>query len=150
MGVNREQPCRSVGGVFGGTLRKKRRAFVNPARFAAFTRKPSAAPFMNRTQFEHIIRAASRISDDGEIVVIGSQAIHAQEMKLLPIAYISERPTCTPATTPNAPTILILPLASLTIHGHEVPMRSSFSMADVTQKLPWRQQFVILRQGPNT
>jgi hypothetical protein len=36
---------------------------------------------MNRTQLENIIRAASRISDDGEIVVIGSQAIHAQEMR---------------------------------------------------------------------
>jgi hypothetical protein len=33
---------------------------------------------MNRTQLEHIIRAASRISDDSEIVVIGSQSIHAQ------------------------------------------------------------------------
>jgi len=40
---------------------------------------------MNRTQLEHIIRAASRISDDAEIVVIGSQAVHAQEMKLPPI-----------------------------------------------------------------
>ena len=36
-----------------------------------------------------IIRAASRISDDAEIVV-GSQAIHAQDMRLPPIAYISE------------------------------------------------------------
>ena len=45
---------------------------------------------MNRTQLEHIIRAASRISDDREIVVIGSQAVHAQEMRLPPIAYVSE------------------------------------------------------------
>lgn len=30
---------------------------------------------MNRIQLEHIIRAASQISDDSEIVVIGSQAI---------------------------------------------------------------------------
>jgi hypothetical protein len=30
---------------------------------------------MNRTQLEHIIRAASRISDDSEIVVIGSQSV---------------------------------------------------------------------------
>jgi hypothetical protein len=34
---------------------------------------------MNRTQLEHIIRAASEISGDSEIVVIGSQAIHAPE-----------------------------------------------------------------------
>jgi hypothetical protein len=45
---------------------------------------------MNRTQLEHIIRAASRISDDAEIVVIGSQAVHAQDMRLPPIAFISE------------------------------------------------------------
>jgi hypothetical protein len=30
--------------------------------------------------FEHIIRAASQISGDTEIVVIGSQTIHAQEI----------------------------------------------------------------------
>src|SRR5580693_5983694 len=45
---------------------------------------------MNRTQLEHIIRAASQISDDTEIVVIGSQSVHAQAMKLPPIAFISE------------------------------------------------------------
>ena len=44
---------------------------------------------MNRTQLEHIIRAASQISGDTEIVVIGSQAIHAQDMKLPPIVFQS-------------------------------------------------------------
>jgi len=44
---------------------------------------------MNRTQLEHIIRAASEISGDSEIVVIGSQAIHAQHMKLPTIAFQS-------------------------------------------------------------
>jgi hypothetical protein len=44
---------------------------------------------MNRTLLDHIICAASRISDDAEIVV-GSQAIHAKDMRLPPIAYISE------------------------------------------------------------
>jgi hypothetical protein len=33
---------------------------------------------MNRTQLEHIIRAASAISEDDEVIVIGSQAIHGQ------------------------------------------------------------------------
>jgi hypothetical protein len=42
---------------------------------------------MNRIQLEHIIRAASQISDDTEIVVVGSQAIHAQNIKLPPIAF---------------------------------------------------------------
>jgi hypothetical protein len=45
---------------------------------------------MNRTQLEHIIRAASEISGDSEIVVIGSQAIHALRMELPPIAFQSD------------------------------------------------------------
>jgi hypothetical protein len=56
---------------------------------------------MNRTQLEHIIRAASRISDDAEIVVIGSQAIHAQDMKLPPIAYLSEEADVYPRNHPE-------------------------------------------------
>jgi len=56
---------------------------------------------MNRTQLEHIIRAASRISDDSEIVVIGSQAVHAQEMRLPPIAYTSEEADVCPRNYPE-------------------------------------------------
>ncbi len=44
---------------------------------------------MNRIQLEHIIRAASPIADDLEIIVIGSQAIHAQTAKLPLIAFQS-------------------------------------------------------------
>ena len=33
---------------------------------------------MNRQQLEHIIRAAADISDDDEIVIVGSQAILGQ------------------------------------------------------------------------
>ena len=68
--------------------------------YAASSRKPSAAPFMNRTLLEHIICAASRISDDAEIVV-GSQAIHAQDMRLPPIAYISEEADVYPRNHPE-------------------------------------------------
>jgi hypothetical protein len=56
---------------------------------------------MNRTQLEHIIRAASRISDDSEIVVIGSQAVHAQQMRLPPIAYMSEDADVYPRNYPE-------------------------------------------------
>jgi hypothetical protein len=42
---------------------------------------------MNRIQLEHIIRGASQIS--GEIVVIGSGAIHALDIRLPPIAFMS-------------------------------------------------------------
>ena len=45
---------------------------------------------MNRTQLEHIIRAAGQISADTEIVVIGSQSIHALDTTLPDIAYLSQ------------------------------------------------------------
>jgi hypothetical protein len=56
---------------------------------------------MNRTQLEHIIRAASQISGDSEIVVIGSQAIHAQSMKLPPIAFQSDEADVYPRNHPE-------------------------------------------------
>lgn len=56
---------------------------------------------MNRTQLEHIIRAASQISGDTEIVVVGSQAIHAQRMKLPPIAFQSEEADIYPRNHPE-------------------------------------------------
>ena len=56
---------------------------------------------MNRTQLEHIIRAASRIADDCEIIVIGSQAVHAQAMRLPPIAYLSQEADVYPRNYPE-------------------------------------------------
>jgi hypothetical protein len=56
---------------------------------------------MNRIQLEHIIRAASQISGDSEIVVIGSQAIHAQKMKLPPIAFQSVEADVYPRNHPE-------------------------------------------------
>ncbi len=56
---------------------------------------------MNRSQLEHIIRAASDISDDTEIVVIGSQAIHAQDVRLPPIAFLSAEADVYPRNKPE-------------------------------------------------
>lgn len=56
---------------------------------------------MNRTQLEHIIRAASQISDDTEIVVVGSQAIHALDKKLPPIAFLSQEADVYPLNYPE-------------------------------------------------
>ena len=56
---------------------------------------------MNRTQLEHIIRASSQISGDTEIVVIGSQAIHAQDMKLPPVAFQSGEADVYPLNHPE-------------------------------------------------
>ena len=56
---------------------------------------------MNRTQLEHIIRAASEISADTEIVVIGSQSIHALDMTLPDIAYLSREADVYPRNHPD-------------------------------------------------
>jgi len=56
---------------------------------------------MNRIQLEHIIRAASQISGDSEIIVIGSQAIHAQAKKLPPIAFRSSEADVYPRNYPE-------------------------------------------------
>ena len=56
---------------------------------------------MNRTQLEHIIRVASLISSDIEIVVVGSQSIHALDMKLPPIAYLSQEADVYPRNHPE-------------------------------------------------
>jgi hypothetical protein len=56
---------------------------------------------MNRIQLEHIIRAASQISGDTEIVIIGSQAIHAQKKRLPPIAFQSVEADVYPRNHPE-------------------------------------------------
>src|SRR6266851_5615485 len=60
---------------------RARGACASPAPSAAFLLPPSAWPFsrsMNRAELEHIIRAASGIVGDRDIVIIGSQAVLAQ------------------------------------------------------------------------
>jgi hypothetical protein len=56
---------------------------------------------MNRIQLEHIIRAASQISGDTEIVIVGSQAIHAQDMTLPPVAFQSAEADVYPRNHPE-------------------------------------------------
>jgi hypothetical protein len=56
---------------------------------------------MNRMQLEHIIRAASKISGDAEIVIIGSQAIHALGTNLPPLAFHSMEADVFPRNRPE-------------------------------------------------
>lgn len=41
---------------------------------------------MNRAQFEHAIRAAAAVAGEHEVIVIGSQAVHAWTEKDIPAA----------------------------------------------------------------
>ena len=56
---------------------------------------------MSRIQLERIIRAASQISGDSEIIVVGSQAIHAQAKKLPLIAFRSSEADVHPRNYPE-------------------------------------------------
>jgi hypothetical protein len=56
---------------------------------------------MNRTALEHVIRAASEISGDTEIVVIGSQAVHASDVPLPVRAYLSQEVDLYPRNFPE-------------------------------------------------
>ena len=56
---------------------------------------------MNRTQLEHLIRAASAISGDAEVVVIGSQSIHASTDPLPAEAFMSMEADLYPRNFPD-------------------------------------------------
>jgi hypothetical protein len=105
---------------------------------------------MNRTQLEHIIRAASRISDDAEIVVIGSQAIHAQGMSLPPIAYISEEADVYPHSHPERADDIDFAIGELSVF-HETHGYYAHGVSPTTAILAagWEQRLIRLT-SPNT
>jgi Nucleotidyltransferase of unknown function (DUF6036) len=105
---------------------------------------------MNRTQLEHIIRAASRISDDAEIVVIGSQAIHAQDMTLPPIAYISEEADVYPRHHPERADDIDIAIGELSaFHENFGYYAPGVSPRTATLPAGWEQRLVRL-SNPNT
>lgn len=62
-------------------MTRKLAVFGNPALFAAFSPRRPDSPSsknMNRADLEHIIRASSAITDQADIVIIGSQSILGQ------------------------------------------------------------------------
>jgi hypothetical protein len=105
---------------------------------------------MNRTQLEHIIRAASRISDDAEIVVIGSQSIHAQGMKLPPIAFQSEEADVYPRNHPERADDIDTAIGELSsfheTHGYYA---HGISPTTATLAAGWEQRLIRL-ESPNT
>jgi hypothetical protein len=105
---------------------------------------------MNRTQLEHIIRAASRISGDIEIVVIGSQAIHAQDMALPPIAYMSEDADVYPRHHPERADDIDIAIGELSSF-HEAFGYYAHGVSPRTAVLPagWEQRLARL-SSPST
>jgi len=105
---------------------------------------------MNRIQLEHIIRAASQISGDPEIVVIGSQAIHAQKVKLPPIAFVSVEADVYPRNHPERADQIDAAIGELSsfhvTHGYYA---HGISPATATLPAGWEQRLIPI-SNPNT
>ena len=104
---------------------------------------------MNRIQLEPIIRAASQISDDTEIVVVGSQAIHAQDMKLPPVAFQSAEADVYPRNHPERADDIDAAIGELSPF-HETHGYYAHGVSPKTAILPagWEQRFIRI-SNPN-
>lgn len=105
---------------------------------------------MNRIQLEHIIRAASRISDGAEIVVIGSQAIHAQGTRLPPVAFLSAEADVYPRNHPERADDIDAAIGELSPF-HETHGYYAHGVSPNTAILPagWEQRLICI-SNPNT
>ena len=105
---------------------------------------------MNRTQLEHIIRAASQIADDTEIVVIGSQAIHAQERVLPPIAFQSAEADVYPRNHPERADEIDIAIGELSpFHGTHGYYAHGVSPRTAVLPPGWEERLIRV-SGPNT
>jgi hypothetical protein len=105
---------------------------------------------MNRIQLEHIIRAASQISGDSEIVVIGSQAIHAQAKRLPPIAFRSAEADVYPRNHPERAEIIDAAIGELS-QFHRTYAYYAHGVGLETAILPagWERRLIAI-SSPNT
>ncbi len=105
---------------------------------------------MNCIQLEHIIRAASQISDDPEIVVIGSQAIHAQPRRLPPIAFQSAEADVYPRNYPDRADDIDAAIGELSsFHGTYGYYAHGVSPRTAILPTGWEQRLIRV-SGPNT
>ena len=118
--------------------------------FTGILTEPGAKEFMNRSQLEHIIRAASEISGDAEIVVIGSQAIHVQPIRLPPIAFQSMEADVYPRNHPERADEIDGAIGELSTF-HDTYGYYAHGIGPETAILPagWQQR-LIRYSSPNT
>jgi hypothetical protein len=100
---------------------------------------------MNRTQLEHVIRAASAISGDSEIVVVGSQAVHALDMTLPPAAFLSQEADLYPRNVPERADDIDGAIGELSVFHHTYGYYAH-GVSPETAILPdgWEQRLVRL------
>jgi len=101
---------------------------------------------MNRSQLEHIIRAAGVIAKDDEIVVIGSQAILGQFPNADPQLLVSVEADVYPKNKPERADLIDGSI------GEESPFQQSFGyyahgVSSTTARLPegWEERLVAVR-----
>jgi hypothetical protein len=104
---------------------------------------------MNRTALEHVIRAASEISGDTEIVVLGGQAVHASNVSL-PRAYLSREADLYPRNFPEKSEDIEGAMGELS-DCHKAYEYYADGCSPNTATLPdgWQDRLVIL-QNDNT
>jgi hypothetical protein len=100
---------------------------------------------MNRIQLEHIIRAASQISGDSEIIVIGSQAIHAQTKTLPSIAFRSAEADVYPRNHPERADLIDAAIGELS-RFHKTHTYYAHGIGRETAILPagWEQHSISI------
>ena len=103
---------------------------------------------MNRTQLEHIIRAASAIAGDDEVIVIGSQAIHAQVTNPPAEAFMSMEADVYPRNHPDRSELIDGAIGELSSF-HETFGYYAQGVSPETAILPagWQDRLVTLKNA---
>jgi hypothetical protein len=105
---------------------------------------------MNRTALEHVIRAASLISGDTEIMVLGSQAVHASDVSLPPRAFLSREADLYPRNFPERSEDIEGAMGELSpFHKAYLYYADGCSPETATLAEGWQDRLVIL-QNDNT
>jgi hypothetical protein len=105
---------------------------------------------MNRSELEHVIRAASEVCDDKELVVLGSQAVHGSNVSLPDRAFLSQEADLYPLNFPERSDDIEGPLGKLS-HFHNTFDYYADGCSPETATLAegWKERLVIL-QNENT
>ena len=101
---------------------------------------------MNRSQLEHIIRAASTIADDDEIVVIGSQSVLGQYPLAPPELCVSNEADVYPKNHPERADLIDGSIGELSPF-HETFGYYAQGVQEGTAVLPagWQERLIALR-----
>jgi hypothetical protein len=103
---------------------------------------------LNRTQLEHVIRAAAAIADDPEIIVIGSQAIHGQVPNPPALTLMSMEADIYPRNRPERADLLEGAIGELSAF-HDLYGYYAQGVSPTTAILPagWQDRLAVLHNA---